>query len=340
MGSRCSRAAEAEVVAIQGARPPHEAASLALAERLQAEEERAARLEAESQELARRLQEETDERLRLQAESLRLQEESAALARRLQREEDGVVAVDAVSFDLTPTPRAPSSAASPPTASSDGEAPPPPSTDGEDLRRVVAGLTIAQRHSECCICFDGLHEEPIATLTCRGRNACAHFLHEACAREMLLSMHVRSKTCPQCRASFDGVRRVPAITEDPDGWFFCVDASGEGTLTRQELLNVLVAQFPLDLERLEIELPRLWARWDLDGSGVLSRREIADPQRGLAHFVRAHLLTRPPLAAPGPTATRREWFDYFDDDCSGALTRPQVLTPMSHGHPHAYAHPT
>ena len=66
-------------------------------------------------------------------------------------------------------------------------------------------------------------------------------------------------------------------------------ADGDRTISRVELMNTLVAQF-LDEVKLEAALDELWARWDLDGSGVISKEEFLAPNVGLLHFVRSTLL--------------------------------------------------
>ena len=240
-----------------------------LVRRLQAEEDRAARLEAASAELARRLQAESDERARLESASL-------ALARRLQEAEGS---------------------ADPEAVVREEQAAPSPLPEDAELRGLIASLSTSALHTECCICFDSLHERPSATLTLRGANACPHYFHLECAQELCghSSMH-----CPQCRLPFDNIKEVPLASEDPDGWFFCVDVEGDGRLSRTQVLNVLVTQFPLDWRKTEEALPTLWERWDRDGSGFISRQEFMDPDGGLLAFVRAHLLhlpTEPPAGA-------------------------------------------
>ena len=159
--------------------------------------------------------------------------------------------------------------------------------------------SLADTHAECCICFEPLHAEPLATLTRGRRNACPHYLHVRCAEELFRSESLTwageatphaDKTCPICREGVDGMVRVPALSEDVDGWFFCVDAEGDGRLSRQQVLNVLVAQFPIDLAKLEEAMPTLWEHWDLDGSGYISKAEFLDPDKGLMRFVRTTLL--------------------------------------------------
>ena len=199
-----------------------------------------------------------------------------------------------------------------------------------ELHQVLEELTAGERHAECCICFEPLHEEATCTLTQRGTNACAHFFHQRCALELLrsdwapgrLPEERGEKPCPICRRPFDGVRAVPKISDDPNGWWFCVDSGRTGKLTRQEVINVLVTQFPLDTAKLEAHLPTFWSRWDQDESGAISREEFLEPTRGLLNFVRANLLheeTDPPSVnrtaessaggggAGGGSLGRRRW---------------------------------
>ena len=140
--------------------------------------------------------------------------------------------------------------------------------------------------------MEPLHAEPLATLTWGRHNACPHYLHARCAEQLLRSGTTASevKNCPICRAAVDGMARVPKISEDVDGWFFCVDAEGDGRLSRQQVLNVLVSQFPIDLAKLEEVVPVLWERWDADASGYISKEEFLDPDKGLMRFVRTTLL--------------------------------------------------
>lgn len=162
------------------------------------------------------------------------------------------------------------------------------------FRRMMDGtIDAAAEHVECCICFEPLHEGQIATLTHRGRNACPHYLHDECARQLLESAgsgFAHQKACPQCRTTIDGCVTVPSIAENPDGWFFCVDAEGDGRLSRQQVVNILVRQWPIDTAKLEEALPTLWERWDQSGSGYVSKEEFLHPQKGLLRFVRATLL--------------------------------------------------
>ena len=171
-----------------------------------------------------------------------------------------------------------------------------------ELLDVVVAMSAGQRNAECCICFEYLHEQPQGQLCCgpAQRAACSHFFHHACALNLLNSNTRTSRQCPVCRASYDRVKPVPQLTADPDGWFAAVDTGGEGYLSRREVLNVLVAQYPVDMEKLEKSFDALWKRWDVTGSGYLTKAEFVHPERGLLNFVRANLLHEPVVAPPSP----------------------------------------
>ncbi len=54
-------------------------------------------------------------------------------------------------------------------------------------------------------------------------------------------------------------------------WFQVVDINGDGRLDQREVLEVLRATLPVDSEKLERDLPRLWRGWDKDGDGTRFR---------------------------------------------------------------------
>ena len=61
-------------------------------------------------------------------------------------------------------------------------------------------------------------------------------------------------------------------------------------------MAVLISQFPIDLAKLEIEMPTLWERWDTNHSGYLTKSEVIGGEASLLHFVTTELLKEP---APG-----------------------------------------
>ena len=150
-------------------------------------------------------------------------------------------------------------------------------------------------------------------------------------------------------ASLAHLLTVPHGLDSHCGQFFAVDVSGQGKLSRREVLNVLVTQYPIDLDRLEANLPTLWSKWDVDGSGFINREDFVDPERGLLNWVRVHLLNEvstidlseadavepatptpatPTPATPTRTRTPEEWFHFCDDNNSGRLTRDQLVRAL------------
>ena len=101
---------------------------------------------------------------------------------------------------------------------------------------------------ECSVCFEDLCSEPCAVFFQAGRRVCGHTMHLRCANEL------PSHECPICRHGFAEVRRLPPISSDPEGWFHAVDVEGDGRLSRSQVTEVLLTQFPLDVNRFEARM--------------------------------------------------------------------------------------
>ena len=172
----------------------------------------------------------------------RHEEVRANVSTLLDRAESLRAAAAAAPADVGEPVSAPAAAAAPPEAA----APEAHQTAAAelDMRRLVDDLSVSEQHAECAICFETLSQTACATLVHKHKNACAHFYHLTCANELLSSSWGARgfKHCPICRAEFDAVRAVPDITDDADGWWFCVDVDGNGELSRQEVVNVLHLQ--------------------------------------------------------------------------------------------------
>ena len=129
---------------------------------------------------------------------------------------------------------------------------------------LLEKLTAGEQQAECCICFDYLHERPVAAFTCKGKRTCAHFFHDDCAGELLRSAGTRpdkTHACPICRRSIDEKITAPKASTDPEGWFKCIDVESNGKLSRAHVMAVLVSQFPIDHAKLEEAMPTLWEKW-------------------------------------------------------------------------------
>ena len=114
--------------------------------------------------------------------------------------------------------------------------------------------------------------------------------------------------------------------------------------TKPEVFEILKAQFPIDYEKLEGDLPRLWSRWDPSMDGQIQKHEFLGPD-GLLAFVRQRFLRQGArqsdtangngggggggmmvLEAPAPDirANKEAWFTYVDEDRSGELSIEEV----------------
>uniref|UniRef100_A0A7S4KY48 Calmodulin n=1 Tax=Guillardia theta TaxID=55529 RepID=A0A7S4KY48_GUITH len=191
-----------------------------------------------------------------------------------------------------------------------------------------AAQQLALKFAECVVCFDDMHKEACSVFLKNSKRICPHFLHYRCACDVMNSSR-GGKHCPVCRRSFDSVRQVPSIDEDPEGWFEAVDLSGEGTLNQREVLEVLKAQLPLDAQRLEEGLPELWRNWDRAGDGVISKEEFLASD-GLLACIRRDFYRDVEREAriPDVRENKEEWFDYWDYDKSGTLEQEEIVRAL------------
>lgn len=160
-------------------------------------------------------------------------------------------------------------------------------------------------------------------LKCGADRVCSHFFHEHCARQL------PSQHCPMCRAEFTALERLPLLSEDAEGWFRCV-ALGRGELGKSQVMEALVTQFPLDVERFEEALEQLWPRWDHDQDGAISRAEFFRPEVGLLDFVRTNLLRQRVALVPVPDISqeRLRWFEHFDEEKTGSLKQEELVRAL------------
>ena len=177
---------------------------------------------------------------------------------------------------------------------------------------------VSEEHVECSVCFEALCDAPTAVFVgpsmrndptsqkkskskkSSTNRTCADFFHFDCAK-CLLARNFRE--CPVCRAAFTDVLPVPDPSEDPDGWFTCVDLNGDGRLSPGEIVEVLRAQIPCDWRAIEKDVMRrdsgsngkgktqtpkknLFDRWDPDGDGFVEKFEMVMPGGLLEYVVR------------------------------------------------------
>jgi len=183
---------------------------------------------------------------------------------------------------------------------------------------------VANNHAECAICFEPLCSEKLSVFkNRRNKRICHHFFHSSCCENLSNENH---KECPLCRIPFHTLQVVPDINVQPNDWFDCCDKDHDGELNTREVFEILRAQFPIDHEQLEKDLPTLWSRWDPSMDGQIQKEEFLGPQ-GLLSFVKEHFVKLKNDKGPVPDICthKNEWFAYFDEDSSGELSQEEVV---------------
>ena len=205
---------------------------------------------------------------------------------------------------------------------------PPPVPIAQSASSSGPDTNLAVQHAECPICYDELHVRPPAVFVGRNnKRTCSHFLHLDCAQSLLANGR---DTCPICRKKYAKVVKVPDFQANPKEWFKCVDADGNGKLSKYEVLEVLQAILPIDHRKLEQNVDALWSRWDKDGSGDIDERELCDPNTGLLAYVRSNYKKNGVVNEPALTmSTREQWFYFWDEDNSGCLSKEEIFRALA-----------
>ncbi|KAJ9473694.1 hypothetical protein DIPPA_17079 [Diplonema papillatum] len=198
---------------------------------------------------------------------------------------------------------------------------------------------VSDGSSECVICLDALNDEDsgsVAVLTKNGKRVCRHYFHMHCAQrikavdgkgygEKVQMYYTDSaiKACPSCRSGFDGVKEVPDPKMKPLEWFTVVDFSQKDRMSKDEVLDGIIATIAIELPLLRSVLDEHWSAWDKDGKGV--RQDMAAT---MLRTVRKRLPrnAEPPFLPENPMG----WFDHWDEGCMGYLTKKQVASAVAH----------
>ena len=188
----------------------------------------------------------------------------------------------------------------------------------------------ALEHAECAVCIEKLCSAPCCFLVANGRRVCRHPFHMTCIDRPASVFAGGRKCCSLCRLEFSSVVSLPSPVTNPRGFFECLDADRNGSLSREEVIDGLKATLDLDWRRIEQSVTQLWSTWDQDHGGTVSFAEFSAPQTGLLAFV---LRTYPrPTGARGepPDIARapREWFAFWDEDGSGALSKSEIVRAL------------
>ena len=109
------------------------------------------------------------------------------------------------------------------------------------------------------------------------------------------------------------------------------DADKSGCLSKEEVLDGLQACVDLDWRRIESSIDSLWTTWDRDSGGSLSYEEFSHPTTGLLNFVRRNFARAEggePREPPDIRRRAREWFGFWDEDGSGALSKSEIVRAL------------
>jgi len=195
-----------------------------------------------------------------------------------------------------------------------------------------------EEKAECPICFERYctEDKGIAQPLCvllgpdgkRARDSsgvCRHFFHYECMKAM------PQKTCPMCRRPYSTLGVLPNVRDRAQQarWFQLIDADGDGSLSKREVVDVLRVTMPVvdDVPMIRQYVDRLWPKVDRDGSGECSLQELP------------YLLTELGRSLPGEqkkeekpprltAQTKAEWFRFWDEDNSGGLDQREMTRAL------------
>merc|ERR1712232_219775 len=137
------------------------------------------------------------------------------------------------------------------------------------------------------------------------------------------------RSCPCCRADFDGRLDVPHVEADAKAWFKVVDFDNDGGLNQVELLEVLKATVETDVARLERDMPTMFPTFDPNGDGKIEYGEMMGPHGLFYHVRRMYRKSRPTQKfIPDIKVDKEAWFRYWDEDGSGTLDREEILRSL------------
>jgi len=186
----------------------------------------------------------------------------------------------------------------------------------------IAPLSVAEDYAECSICLEPMHSQPTVVLADEhNKRVCRHYYHADCARTMMSARG--GQKCAHCRSSYSALLPVPDVAENPRAWFQVVDMDGDGSLSCEEVGDVLKATLPVDYRKLQRMLPALCAKWST--GGCIGYEEMMGPD-GLFCYARDTLGgSREAGDVPDIRKFPDAWFHYWDEDESGTLSREQVV---------------
>ena len=196
---------------------------------------------------------------------------------------------------------------------------------------VLAPEPLCVELAECAVCYDSLHSRPVTCmLGANGSRSCTHYIHLQCMQNW--QRHSHSSTCPACRAPFATLLPVPNFETDPAGFFKAVDANGNGSLSRGEVINIAKALLPVDQTALEADVENWWFKWDKSRVGELSFEDLLGANGLFAYLKMRFELAKKPEPPAFTRATREAWFKYWDDGngagSNGSLEQEELVRAL------------
>lgn len=181
----------------------------------------------------------------------------------------------------------------------------------------------AQQNQECCVCFEELTSKPVVHF-CKadGTRACLHSVHKDCCSDL------RPLACKICNASFHQFSDVPQLENDPRAWFDHMDGDQDGSVTYDEIVEGLKSQVRLDWFRIEADVDRLWRQWDKNNNGTIDFAEFSDPNTGVVKYLHVYYPSRPRPPPPSIKTDKVGWFQYYDEDGTGNLSKDEVIRAL------------
>lgn len=122
---------------------------------------------------------------------------------------------------------------------------------GAEFRKVESVLF---ENGECVVCYESLYENGPTVLTEKGKRVCRHFICNVCA---LVLVEGKDFNCPLCRTKFSGIKVLPDIRVDPQGWYLTCNLDEEGFLRREELEDALTSILPIQHAQIIADLELL-----------------------------------------------------------------------------------
>eukprot|EP00756_Hemistasia_phaeocysticola_P005217 Hpha_TRINITY_DN13225_c0_g1::TRINITY_DN13225_c0_g1_i1::g.154660::m.154660 len=194
-----------------------------------------------------------------------------------------------------------------------------------------------EEKAECPICFEryctedrGIAQPLCVLLGPNGMRAkdsagsCRHFFHVDCIKDMT------QKNCPMCRRAYSQIGVLPDVRDHRQHhrWFQLIDADGDGSLSKREVVDVLRVTMPVvdDTKMITEYVDRLWPQVDRSGTGQCGLRELPNLFQELGRCLPGQSVEKKP---PRLTASSKaDWFRFWDEDHSGGLDKREMTRAL------------